>query len=304
MKKNFYIFTGMIILFGIGITSNAFADSTGEAILNEIKAPNEEYVANNPSSSNEELIISDETQSMIDDTALQNPQVAQVANQIISDAQNNELITSEEINSLIQELLIDNEANQEDAYNRMLRERAMPSSNNLLASPNPIEITVTAARTYWNAGAALVKAGGYPNAAMYMRHAEVAIPFTKPTNHLSKNNAWAKQLCTDNGFMGQDFNWWKVNVRDKPNVNTATKSGTYYFTSGDPYYALAHVNYSRQYVRQSNGGFKVYTIITDYYDFALMNYDSIKTGFVNNYAFGMQTLGLIGNYNITIAYNS
>lgn len=304
MKKNFYFFTGMIILLGIGITSNTFADSAGEAMLNEIKAPNEEYVANNQSSVNEKLIISDETQSMIDETALQNQQVAQVANQIISDAQNNEEITSEEINTLVQELLTENEANQEEAHNRMISERAMPNSNNLLTSRGAVGITVNAARTYWKTGAALVQAGGYPNAAMYMRHAEVAIPFTKPANHVSKNNAWANKVCNDAGFVHQDFAWWKANVRDKPSVKTATRTGTYYFTSGDQYYALAHVNYSRQFVRQPNGGFKVYTIVTDYYDFAKMNYNSIKTGFVNNYAVGMQTFGLIGNYNITIASNS
>lgn len=84
---------------------------------------------------------------------------------------------------------------------------------------------------------------------------------------------------------------------------TKTIKGTFAFTSGDKYYALHNVKYSYSFVRQSNGSVKTTGVVTDVYDFAPSNYESIKVGFVNNYAYAMQSLGLIKPFNIEIKHS-
>lgn len=74
------------------------------------------------------------------------------------------------------------------------------------------------------------------------------------------------------------------------------------FTTGDKHIALNKVNDSYSFIRQSNGSVKRVGVVTDVYDFALSGYNSIPTGIANNYAVGMQTLGLIKPYPIEIKY--
>lgn len=150
----------------------------------------------------------------------------------------------------------------------------------------------------WRLGTKIVREAGYPNTAMYMKHAEV-INGKAPSTHTSNNNAWANSVIKDDGLLGTAYSKVRAWIRSGKKGSTSI-SGQYNFESGDKYYALHGVKYSYTFTRLSNGGVKTSGTVTDVYDFAWSNYNSIKTGFANNYAKLAQDMGLIKPYNIVI----
>lgn len=131
-----------------------------------------------------------------------------------------------------------------------------------------------------------------------MKHAE-AINGKTPTTHTSNNNAWANSVIKDDKLLAKAYQSARDWIRSGKKASTSTK-GSFEFLSGGKYYALHLVNYTYTFTRLSNGGVKTTGTVTDKYDFAWSNYNSIKTGFANNYAKLAQDMGLIKPFNIVI----
>lgn len=159
--------------------------------------------------------------------------------------------------------------------------------------------TLVMALNAWRAGTAIVQRSGYPNTAMYMKHAELQ---NKGAKHTSNNNKWAKQVINGNALLGQDYAKFKSWIMG--NSKTLTTKGSYAFKTGDEYYALHKVNYTYTYTRQANGGARWVGTVTDVYDFEWSKYNNIKASFANNYAVLATSVGAIKKFDIVITATS
>lgn len=290
------IMGGMLVFFSNPVTT--FADNLADEIAKGNPQVSEPIISNSS-----DLEITPETQSLIDNYVAESSGNQDTINEIIENCKQSGIISSQEMNKAISDFILS------ATIDPTQLEEALVSANELVntsesrvstsrAAVDPIKL----ARSGWAAGIAIVRNEGYPNTAMYMKYAEVpSFLSPSPAKHVSNGNAWAKNVVSGNDILGSFYSEYKAWVRGTS--KTKTIKGTFAFTSGDKYYALHNVKYSYSFVRQSNGSVKTTGVVTDVYDFAPSNYESIKVGFANNYAYAMQSLGLIKPFNIEIKHS-
>ena len=258
------------------------------------------------SSTSKEYRLSTQNQERLDNILANHPGYSDYFSDIQRNITESGLVSPDQYNkeiaesiSGIEKALADNQIKKQE-INERIKGKNLP--NELNSKKERGIGSYAAAKAAWLAGAATVNGMGYPNTSAYMVHAAGSvIPFDTPPDHVSNQNAWAKTIIANNDILNTHHSEYEIWIWTDDPVLTVSKS--FEFTSGDPYYALHNVNYTYTYVRQPNGSVKCSGTVTDVYDFALTDYDSLMTGFANNVGVFCQQFGVIAPYDIIIKYS-
>ncbi|GEQ32834.1 hypothetical protein ACEN4P_05160 [Marinilactibacillus psychrotolerans] len=182
-----------------------------------------------------------------------------------------------------------------DTYNEKNGEMSLQQSR--ITSSNAEKV----ARLAYLGGIKLVKNRGHNQTAAYMLHGMSPVGASRswqPSDMYHDNDAWAKKVTRNDGFTGSFMTRFNTEIYGK---RSGFLSGNYKFTSGELQSALQNVRWTASFNRRSNGSYAVAIRVVDTFDFAFDRaYDQYDISFGNNYAFAMQTLGLIKEFDITI----
>lgn len=153
-------------------------------------------------------------------------------------------------------------------------------------------VTKLELKLLWLAAAQAAKLAGYPCSAKLVEHSALGISYDETkgsgglfhdkivTTNVYKN--FIKELKKGTKKVGEDY------------VLTHTKS-----ENSDLYYSLHDCTYTG---KKSGKTYKI--SIYDKYDFDLMNYDSIFTGVVNNWAWLCQNAGVLNVIHVNISFTA
>lgn len=266
----------------------------------------------------EQYSIEANTYEIIEEAADINPAIKYYVDNILSMYSEEHIISNDELNDIIvasvkdaveiskqtqKELNIELKKHEQFVISEKQKDIQFQEdsySPNSVIIPDPFLL----ARTNWALGIAAVETYGHQQTAKYMRHATVPVGASNswaPGPYISHNDAWARRVALDDGLNAELFPIFEDNVYNK-GLSNFRITGSFRYAYGETNTSLNNVNYAVTFTKLSSGAFRTSYFISDTFDFEWNKYDNIVVDFANNYAFGMQELGLIKPYEISISY--